>query len=155
MNGVAFYRRKRQYSREKLAELAGICKDTIRNYELRGITDFSEVESLLALAKALDVSLDELVAEHDERELSTVDRTVRPSNIDSPRNCVSNYRRAKNLRYQELADLLGLASREGARHACRRSTARSKHVARLAQYEGISTAEFMVRYARSDVQKVK
>jgi hypothetical protein len=51
-----------------------------------------------------------------------------------------------NLRYQELADILGLAARESARTVCKRATARDLYVHMLAHYEGMTVDEFRAIY---------
>ena len=146
MTGVAYYRRKRGLTRLELAARSGATVQTIMNYEQKGVPSRAYVSVLLNLADALGVTLDELLAEHDERELTTLDRSKRESRIRSPRNAVSNYRIARNLRYQELADLLGLRDRESARVVCRRETAREKHILALSRHEGISAEKFLEQY---------
>ena len=146
MNGLAFYRHKRQYTREKLAALSGITKDTIQKYE-KGISRTASIEALLALATALEVTLDALIADYDDAELTTVDRSVRSSKVVSPTNVIYRYKVAKNLRYEELAGILGLAARESARYVCMRKEARRTHVLRLSQYEHMSVDEFLLQYA--------
>ena len=150
MIGVEYFRHKNKLTRKALKELSGITTMTIMNYERKGIPGSAYVSSLLPVADALGITLDELVDEYDARDLSTQDRAARYSAIRSPHNAVSNYRIAHNLRYQELADRLGLGDRESARVACKRETARAEHVIRLAGYEQISAEEFLKRYLPAD-----
>ena len=147
MTGLEFYRKKRQMTRDALAERAGITRDIIALYEHRGFTTSSSVQVLLALSESLGITVDELIAERDGRELTTVDRSVRPSNIISPGNVIYRYRIAKNLRYEELAAILGLAARESARYVCKQKEARRTHVLRLSQYEHMSVDQFLLQYA--------
>lgn len=146
MTGLEFYRHKRQLTQESLAFASGVNKDTIKWFERRGPRDGMEVRVLIALADALGTTVDALVAEHDSSELTTIDRSTRESKICSPRNAVDNYRVMKNLRYQELADLLGLAARESARTVCKRTTARDLYIRMLANYEGLTEDAFRAIY---------
>lgn len=147
MTGLEFYRKKRQKTRDTLAEKAGMTKDGIALYEHRGFTESTSLQMLLALSNSLGITVDELIDEYDSAALTTVDRAVRKSNIVSPSNIVYRYKVAKNLRYEELANILGLAARESARYVCKCKTAGKKHVLRLCQYENLSEDEFVCRYA--------
>lgn len=150
MTGVEYYRCKRRMTKKTLAELSGVNVTTIANYEGKGIPESAYVSALLPVADALGVKLDELLKDYDGRSLSTLDRAARASCIRSPRNAVDNYRVRNNLRFQELADRLGLADRESARTACKRETARGVHIVRLANYEQITTETFLRRYLPKD-----
>ena len=86
--------------------------------------------------------MDELLAEFDHNSLTTNDRKTYRSGISAPENIVNNYRIRHNLRLQELAERLQLGSREGARKACRRKTARKEHVRRLCEVENLSPESF-------------
>ena len=153
MNGVEFFRNKNKLTRKALAERSGVTIATLYNYASRGIPEHAYVSALLPLADALGVTLDELVDDYDERNLSTQDRSVHRSCICSPYNAVNNYRLAHNLRFRELADRLGLGDRESARNACKRKTARSTHVMRLSTYEHISVEEFLNCYMLDNKEK--
>ena len=146
MTGVEYFRNKAKLTRKVLAELSGVTASTLANYERKGIPEGAYVSALLPVAEALGVTLDELLEDYDGRSLSTRDRSARASYIRSPRNVVDNYRIRNNLRFQELAERIGLADRESARTACKRETARGVHVERLANYERISREEFLRRY---------
>lgn len=150
MTGVQFYRSKLGLSRNTLSARSGLCVATIMNYEQKGIPDHTPVSPLLNLADALGVTLDELLTEHDASDLTTADRIKCSSKINSPRNAISNYRIAHNLRYQELADRLGVGSREAARVICKRETARRKYILTLSAYEQFSPEEFLERYLPKD-----
>lgn len=155
MTGVEYYRRKRGLTQPALSAMSGICVMTIQNYEHKGVPGRTSVTMLLNLSDALGVTLDELLAEYDERELTTRDRSKRKSYIDSPRNAVSNYRVAHNLRFQELADRLGVGSREAARVICKRETARQKHILALCRYEGMDMEEFLDKYLHIEKEEQK
>ena len=150
MTSVEYHRRKHGLSQSTLAAKTGISVMTIQNYEHGGIPGHTSVTPLLNLADALGVTLDELLLEHDGAELTSKDRTRHRSYIDSPCNAVSNYRIAHNLRFQELADRLGVGSRESARVICKRKTARWKHILTLSGYEKISPEEFLELYLPDD-----
>ena len=150
MTGVEYYRRKCGLTRLALSAKSGLCVATLMNYEQKGIPDHTPVTPLLNLADAFGITLDALLAGYDGSDLTTTDRAKRHSKISSPRNAVSNYRIAHNLRYQELADLLGVGSREAARVICKRETARKRHVLTLALYELLSPEEFLERYLPSE-----
>ena len=150
MTSVEYHRRKHGLSQSTLAAKTGISVMTIQNYEHGGIPGHTSVTPLLNLADALGVTLDELLLERDAKELTSKDRTRHRSYINSPRNAVSNYRIAHTLRFQELADRLGVGSRESARVICRRPTARRKHILTLSGYEKISPEEFLELYLPND-----
>ena len=148
MTGVEYFRRKCGLTRLALSARSGLCVATLMNYEQKGIPDHTPVTPLLNLADAFGVTLDALLAGYDGSDLTTTDRAKRHSKINSPRNAVSNYRIAHNLRYQ--ADLLGVGSREAARVICKRETARKRHILTLALYELLSPEEFLERYLPSE-----
>ena len=153
MTGVEYFRRKCGLTRPALSARSGLCVATLMNYEQKGIPDHTPVTPLLNLADAFGITLDALLAGYDGSDLTTTDRAKRHSKISSPRNAVSNYRIAHNLRYQELADRLGVGSREAARVICKRETARKRHVLTLALYELLSPEEFLERYLPSDAEE--
>ena len=150
MTGVEYFRRKCGLTRPALSAKSGLCVATLMNYEQKGIPDHTPVTPLLNLADAFGITLDALLAGYDGSDLTTTDRAKRHSKISSPRNAVSNYRIAHNLRYQELADRLGVGSRESARVVCRRPTARRKHILTLSRYEKLSPEEFLELYLPDD-----
>lgn len=147
MSGVEYYRRKRRLTLHELAELSGVTTITIRSYEKKGIPENAPVDALLALADVFEVSLDELLKEHYENELTTADRNTYESSIQVSTNVISNYRLRLNLRYQELAERLQLGARESARVACRRKTALPKHIQLICRYENMSVEEFVTEYS--------
>ena len=147
MSGVEYYRRKHRLTLRMLAELSGVTVVTIRSYEKKGIPENAPVDSLVALADVFEVSMDELLKEHDENELTTTDRNTYESAIQVPTNVISNYRFRQNLRYQELAERLQLGARESARVACRRKTALPKHIQLICRYENMSAEEFVTEYS--------
>lgn len=150
MIGIEYYRRIRQLRMTDLAQRSGVTVETIRSYVRKGVPDGASVAMLVALADALDISIDALVADYDECRLTPRDRYSRSSCINSPNNVVSNYRIWHHLRYDELAALLNLKARESARTVCKRETAKEKYIRMLASYEGISLEAFTNRYATVD-----
>ena len=153
MTGVEYFRCKCGLTRPALSAKSGLCVATLMNYEQKGIPDHTPVTPLLNLADAFGITLDALLAGYDGSDLTTTDRAKRHSKISSPRNAVSNYRIAHNLRYQELADRLGVGSREAARVICKRETARTRHILTLALYELLSPEEFLERYLPFDAEE--
>lgn len=154
MTGVEYYRRKCGLTRPALSAKSGLCVATLMNYEQRGIPDHTPVSPLLNLADALGITLDALLASYEGSDLTTQDRAKRSSSIRSPRNAVSNYRIVHNLRYQELADRLGVSSREAARVICKRETAGKKHILALCCYEQVSPEDFLAHYLPSGCEEV-
>ena len=154
MTGVEYYRRKCGLTRPALSAKSGLCVATLMNYEQRGIPDHTPVSPLLNLADALGITLDALLASYEGSDLTTQDRAKRSSSIRSPRNAVSNYRIVHNLRYQELADRLGVGSREAARVICKRETARTKYILALCRYEQISPETFLAHYLPAEYEEV-
>lgn len=147
MTGLEYYRRKMQLSICELSRRTGITATTLQNYERTGIPDHTPVAPLIKLATELDISLDELLSCCDGNTLSRKDRKVYSSNIISPKNIINNYRISKNLRYEELAELLLRNSRESARVACRRETALGKHIRRLSDLEHTTPEELIELYS--------
>ena len=146
MNGVEYFRKKCRLSKRELAQCSGVTEITIRTYERTGVPDNAPVEALVKLSEVLGVTLDELLAEFDHNSLTTNDRKIYRSGISAPENIVNNYRIRHNLRLQELAERLQLGSREGARKACRRKTARKEHIRRLCEVENLSPESFESLY---------
>ena len=132
---VARYLRNfRGLSMMNLAERLHLPFMTVLNLEHgRG----SNLGTLRKAAKFYGVSLD---------CLARSDMAAAASQISSPAI-------AHNLRYQELADRLGVGSREAARVICKRETARKRHILTLALYELLSPEEFLERYLPSDVEE--
>ena len=151
MTGVEYFRRKCGLSRPMLSAKSGLCVATLMNYEQKGIPDHTPVSPLLNLADALGITLDALLDSYDGSDLTTVDRVKRHSKIGSPGNAVSNYRIAHNLRYQELADRLGVSSRQSAQVICKRRAAKHKYIVILSRFENISPEEFLNRYLSAEV----
>ena len=102
------------------------------------------------LAHPLGVSVEELIAQYPDSLLLPGDHFVREAASCHPANAIANYKKAHNLNFDQLADLLGLAARECARVVCRPVVANAEHVATLAALHGISCKEFQRRYVGSD-----
>ena len=64
-----------------------------------------------------------------------------------PGNCIDVYRRRKMLSYRQLAERMGVGSKQSASLNCRADIPSPKYIARLAELEGISPTEFEQRYA--------
>ena len=70
------------------------------------------------------------------------DRLIPPAE-----NVITVLRMRNGMTQQQLADRMGVTSREWARRICDRSDASPKMLKRLIGFEGISEEEFMRRYA--------
>lgn len=66
MNSIRFYRENKDWSQTKLAEVTGIAQPTISAYE-SGDKEMM-VETAAKIAKALNVSIDDLLAEHSYKD---------------------------------------------------------------------------------------
>ena len=145
MTGVAFWRRKRRLGYYRLQEKCGISVQTLKLLE----EDRSETRSMevyLRLATALEVSVDELLREYDESQLSMGDQRTR-KNATSAGNCIGVFRRCENLTLTQLASLLGVGSRECARRLCISAEPMERHIATLAAYLNMEPEAFRAKYA--------
>ena len=145
MYGLQYHRMKKWLSKKELAKLAGCSAQTITRLEKDmplstwcGIID--------DCAKALGVSMDEIVREYPNRILSAGDHPSTESRTENPHNCLSQYRKTKNLTFEELAIRLGNSTREAGRIACVRSVPLDKDIQKLATFEGISVEDFRRLY---------
>ena len=145
MNGILYYRLKQHRARQHLADLTGISFPTLKDMETE--TQFTRPCSYyMRLAAALGVSVEDLIADYPESLLSPGDHFVRTESSSHPNNSIANYRREKNLNFEQLATLLGLAERECARVVCKTPIANADHVATLAALEGLTPKVFEYRF---------
>ena len=146
ISGVKFYWKKSHMSQRSLAQAAGLPMETLRlmcELDKEGTTVAS---NYIALSRPLGVSVEELLARHDDSELGDGDRTVFKSKA-RPANCVEVYRRVHHLSYQQLSQRLGLDNRQSSHDCCTRPVPRPKHVRILAAAEGLSPEEFREKYS--------
>ena len=149
MNGMLFYRKKQRRTRKEVAELANLCETTVKKME-EATAHTMPCNFYISMSDALGVSVEELIAQYPDSLLLPGDHFVREAASCHPANAIANYKKAHNLNFDQLADLLGLAARECARVVCRPVVANAEHVATLAALHGISCKEFYRRYSGGD-----
>lgn len=81
INGVEYYRRKHRLTKLDLAKKAGVSQSCIEDYESLQALDRCGMERILRLADALEVTVDQLLEDHDRKELTLLDRSFRDSGI--------------------------------------------------------------------------
>ncbi len=142
MTGVFYWRRERSLSEDQLADLTDVSVWTIQALEkkIKSTTCFSVY---CRIAEVLDVSIENLFAEYNYPVEKRRGRERKKLDC----NAIAVYCREHNITYQQLADRLGLTSRERARQICRANVVSEKHINRLAKFEGLTAEEFCERYA--------
>ena len=148
MTGVRYWRQKRRLSKKVLSEKTGVSPAFIANAE-EEISPMSLFSHYILLAKALDVTIDQLFEKYDDADLSYGDHgTYRAKKrAHSVANCIAEYRIVENFTYQELSSILGITSREGARKICNASSPPSKHIKAIAERENLPVDVFIHRYS--------
>ncbi len=150
MNGIRFYRQKNRLAICELSQLAQVSAPVIRSLEKK-IQPNTALSIYLRLTDALGITLDELLDDYDPALLKDGDRHAHARTKSKPaRNPIAVYRRDENLSLQQLADRLGVTSREWARRVCDSKSVRPQHLQLLAAYEGVTEDEFLLRYAVSE-----
>ena len=147
MNGIRFFRQKNKLAIYELSQLAQVSAPTIRALEKK-IQPNTSLTVYLRLSDALAITIDELLDDYDPSLLKAGDRhAYAPAKAKPARNPIAVYRRDENLSLQQLADRLGVTSREWARRVCDNKIARPQHLHLLADFEGVTEDEFLRRYA--------
>lgn len=147
MNGVAYYRIKRGLSLATLSEVAGVGIPTMERYESTDGNYRGNGNVYLRLSDALGVPIVELIREnYPDIPDPTAKRKQLPSRTANPANPITRYREAHQLSFKELAQRLGNTTRESGRKACHRNVPLNEHIEALASYEGITSAEFYIKY---------
>ena len=144
ITGAEYYRRLNHMMRKELEVLSGVNK-----MALKKILDGDNVERIsycyfAQIAEVFGVTVDDLLVEHDERELNGTSYIPDPDR--PPTNCVEVYRRRKSLRLIALGERLGI-SKQAVSKLCHMSNPSSKHIQSLAAYEGITPKEFIQYYS--------
>lgn len=150
MNAIRFLRKKNKLAVYELSERSQVSAPTIHSLE-QAIQPTTALSIYLRLADALGVTLDELLADYDPALLKDGDRHAYIGRQKPPRNPIAVYRREENLSLQQLADHMGVGSREWARRICDKTIASPKLLRRLAAYENVTEAEFLRRYTVEEV----
>lgn len=142
--GIRYYRKKRRFTYAQLAELAGVSLPALSqavNNPLHCTTTI-----LAKLCAALEITIDEAFRLFPEDELAEGDHPTYTSKIEDKTNCVAYYRSVHNLTFAQLSERLGYTSREASRVACAKAVPSEKNIQALADYEGITSADFLIRY---------
>lgn len=148
ITGIKYWRRKKRFTRKELSKRAAVSENFITNAE-KEISPQTVFSTYIKLANALSVPLDDLLKEYDDSQLDYCDHATYLFKKKRPpenANCIAKYRIDENLTYQQLSEILGITSREGARKICNSSCPSSKHLKTVAAREGISVEEFLFRY---------
>ena len=147
MNGIAYFRRKRRMTMDELAKRSGVSQMTICNYEKKQTLIQSSTTKLLALADALDVTLDALVEAYDPASLDVGDHYTKPSASLHADTTRARYRKQKNLTMQQLADMLGVR-KQYVSTILMEPEIPEKTLAKLCALEGLTPAEFLGKYGK-------
>lgn len=143
MTGFKYWRRKRRMTMQELARRSGCCAGTIQLLE-RQATDTTSSTIVAALAKALDVPMEEFLRIYPDDALAdgdhpawTAGKTATP---------LGRYRVAHNLTYEELAARLGVRSKQHAKILCEMEAPPQKNLRKLAEYEQLTAEELLQQY---------
>lgn len=142
MTGLQYYRLLRGMTQEELAQKANLVGATVNRIEI-GFTKNPIASTLLALAIALDCSIEELRREYPDDALAS--RMARNTRITNEGNVVLAYKNSTRATFASLGKILHL-SHEGARMVCKHAKAKDKHVLRLAEYEKTSVQKLLDTY---------
>ena len=145
MYGIEYHRMKQRLTKKEFAERAGCSLQTLARLE-QEMPPSASCRIIDNCAKALGVSMEEIVREYPDDILAAGDHPSTESKTENPNNCLSQYRRAKNLTFEELAMRLGNSTREAGRIACARSVPLDKDMQKLASFEGMSMEAFQELY---------
>jgi len=141
---MKYFRLKGHYTKAHVCESTGI--SAIMLDRMEADTEHTRnCRFYMALAKFYGVFVEELLAEYPEKALTQSDQHVRVSTVDG-RNCVEAWRRARNLNYMQVAQTLGLKTRESGRTVCRNPNPKLSHLQTLARLEGMSIEDFLHKY---------
>lgn len=146
MNGIYYWRKKCGLTVKELAELSGLSIVSIQKLE-KQVCKTTTLSAYMKIADALGRTVDQLLDSYDPHTLNAGESRRKSSRKALEGNIIALYCRHEDLSYQQLANRLGVTSRERARQLCRTQDAPEKHVSRLAAYEAIPVEEFIKRYA--------
>lgn len=145
VNGIAYYRRKKRMSKAGLASASGLSWECINGCEALDSVDNCCMDTILAIATALEVTVDQLLETHDAGELTRADKAFFPGAQNELSNPIAVYRTRENLTFRELAQRLE-TSPWGANLICRRDEVNDKYIRQLAEWEGLSPEQFLALY---------
>ena len=147
MNGVQYWRLKKHMSINALAKAANCCSETIRRLE----QTLSQAPSnrLVRVADALGVTVDDLAAEYSEEHITLGDHPAPKYTMDESRlNPVGRFCRAHNISLPQYAAMTGKRSKQAALRVWTKQKLKPEEILPLAQMEGISPEELLLRYAK-------
>lgn len=148
MNGVKYYRLMRGMKCVTLAEITGLSIGTIKNMEKADQPGGISAANYRKVSDALQISVDELIKNNYPNSGNRIPfRAFYSSRTGNEHNHIYIYRKEKKMSCQQLADCLGLKTRERARQLCSDERTMAKHVEALAKHEGVSIGEFIRRYS--------
>ena len=148
MNGIKYFRLISGMKIDTLAKKTGLSTGTIKNLEKADKPSGISAASYLKVSNALQVSPDKLIKSGYPDSGSMVPkRAPYPAQTGNAINHIFIYRREKNISCQQLADILGLTSRERARQLCSTEVPSKKHLETLAKHENISIEKFKRKYS--------
>ena len=151
MNGVKYHRLLSGTKIATLAEITGLSVGTVKNMQRPNKANRVSASSYSKVANVLNVPIDELLKEgYPESGVGVHIRALYPSRTGNVRNHIFIYRKEKNMSCQQLADILGLTSRERARQLCSTKVSAKKHLETLAKREGLSIEEFKRKYSQEN-----
>lgn len=148
MNGTRYFRLINGMSQDKLSEITGVSRPTLRKMEEAATPGSISASKYRNVANVLHIPPDKLIDTDfpDAKDGGPV-RAFRPSRVDNKNNPISMYRAQSAMTYQRLADCLGLASRQRAHQLCCEDKPLTKYVEILAKHENISVENFINKYS--------
>lgn len=142
ITGTEYFRRLAGLSRRELARLAGVCEPVIHDMCIGRRELKRKLWIYMRVANALGVTVGQLVKHYEGNVLDEGGYGFFPSKRECPKNSIAVYRRRMGLTYEELGRRMGNRSKERARQVCAESMPNRKYVKILAEFEGLTTAEF-------------
>lgn len=145
MNGIRYWRLKRRMTYTALAREAGCNSITVRNME----RNFSHTTSslLVRVADALDVTVDQLVADYPEDSIVTGDHPEGRYTMATTRlNPVGRYCRTHNISLIEYAALAGKRTKQSAQYVWVKPKPKRSEIEPLARREGLTLEAFLALY---------
>lgn len=145
VTGVKYWRKKRRLTKTELAALSGV-SGTFISVADKAIHPTTMLWCYIRLARALNVTVDDLCREYREEQLTESDRVASKKTSErEPVNCIDRYRKERNLSFAQLGSLLGV-SRQRAHVICRSKHPSENCISLLAGREGVSAKRFLEDY---------
>lgn len=148
MNGMKYYRLISGMSRDRLSDITGVSRPTLRKMEKAATPGSISASKYRKVSDVLNVLPDELIkTDFPNAKDGGPDRAFRLSSADNKNNPISVYRAQSAMTYQRLANCLGFASRQRAHQLCCEENPLMKHIEILAKLENISVDSFINKYS--------